>query len=236
MGVRGDRVMTLSVPRQKKPVAVSSDGVVEIVRDLILSGGLDAGAPIRQDVLAEELGVSKIPVREALYRLTRDGLVYTVPNRGFFVSGLSPAEAYEVYDLRLAIEPSVTARAALAANEADRKAARSALDLLNGAVSRNARDAGTRHRAFHNALIRPADRNLTGQIVERLLVVAERYVRHHLAGPGRIERANEEHGGILDAWLDRDALRVERLVLNHIGNTMEDLKRELASGPVPALE
>ena len=104
-----------------------SDRLVEVLRDFILSGAIESELPIRQDALAAELRVSKIPLREALARLEQDGLVVSQPNRGFFVRPMSPEEAEEIYALRLKLEPDAAAQACLQANESDHERARQAL-------------------------------------------------------------------------------------------------------------
>jgi DNA-binding GntR family transcriptional regulator len=80
-----------------------SDRLVDIIRDRILSGEIPPSVAIRQDSLAAELQISKIPLREALARLEQDGLLVSHPNRGFFVRALSTREAEEVFALRLKI-------------------------------------------------------------------------------------------------------------------------------------
>src|SRR3546814_16260431 len=74
-----------------------SDQLVNLVRDRILSGRVPANSPIRQDALAKELGISKIPLREALARLELEGLVQLHVNRGFFVRRINTDEGAEVY-------------------------------------------------------------------------------------------------------------------------------------------
>ncbi|MGO7251940.1 GntR family transcriptional regulator, partial [Rhizobium brockwellii] len=74
-----------------------------IIRERIISGDLPEEQPIRQDALANELGVSKIPLREALARLEQEGLLTSQANRGFFVRSLGAGEAEEIYELRLAL-------------------------------------------------------------------------------------------------------------------------------------
>ena len=95
-----------------------SDRLVEVLRDFILSGAIEPDFPIRQDSLAAELRVSKIPLREALARLEQDGLVISQPNRGFFVRPMSPEEAEEIYALRLKLEPDAVAAKLVHAVEA----------------------------------------------------------------------------------------------------------------------
>ena len=116
----------------------STDEIYEAVRERILSGALPPPAPVRQDALAQSLGVSKIPLREALVRLEQDGLLSLEKNRGFFVRPLDAEEAEEVFALRLKIEPECIALGALNATPEDQEAARAALEALDHEVEANA--------------------------------------------------------------------------------------------------
>jgi DNA-binding GntR family transcriptional regulator len=78
------------------------------------------------------------------------------------------------------------------------------------------------------ALVRPGVGLVTAQVVERLNVLAERYVRMHLEPVGRDSRAHVEHRVLLDAWLDRDAHLVAELSTAHITATLEDIRHQLA--------
>lgn len=196
------------------------------LRERILSGTDAPDQPLRQDAIAAELGVSKIPLREAMARLEREGLVRAEPNRGWFVRPLDAAEAHEVFELRLSLEPELAAIAAADAEEADRAAAAEALAGLERAA---APERGAANRAFHLSLVRPADRQVTFDIVERLHVLSDRYVRKHLEPQGRDERADAEHRALLDAWLARDGATVEALLTDHIARTLDDLDRQLKS-------
>lgn len=204
-----------------------SDQAFEVVRERILSTQIPPLAPIRQELLAEELGISKIPLREALGRLEQQGLLSSHPNRGFFVPALTAAEAEEVFALRLKIEPEAAADASVCADEAQRDAARAALIALENAGTDDAHVTVRFNRGFHLALVRPGGRQITAQLVERLQVLAERYVRKHLEPVGREARAASEHQAILDAWLARDGALVSRLLSEHIVTTLHDLRVQL---------
>ncbi|MDR7541769.1 MAG: GntR family transcriptional regulator, partial [Armatimonadota bacterium] len=78
--------------------------VADVLREAILRGILLAGQQLRQDEIARELGVSHIPVREALRQLEAEGLVRLRPYRGFEVSELSPEEVEELYEIRIPLE------------------------------------------------------------------------------------------------------------------------------------
>lgn len=204
-----------------------SDQLVNLVRDRILSGKVQPNSPIRQDALAKELGISKIPLREALTRLEQEGLINSQTNRGFFVRDLSASEAEEVYALRLKLEPDAVATASERATAEEHRVAKETLATLYEVTDAGGEGVGAFNRAFHLALLRPGHQLITINILERLHVLSERYVRKHLEPLGRDERANEEHRAMLEAWLARDLDRLRAVTIAHIANTLEDLRQQL---------
>jgi len=210
-----------------------SDRLVEVLRDYILSGAIESDDPIRQDALAAELRVSKIPLREALARLEQDGLVHSQPNRGFFVRAMSPEEAEEVYALRLQLEPDAAAQASLVATEADHERARQTLAQFDADAVAQKPTVGAANRAFHLALVQPCGRRLTTDIVARLHILADRYVRKHLEPKGRVLRAEAEHHEMLDAWVKRKDARVRKLITEHLEHTLGDLRSVLRVNTAP---
>lgn len=203
-----------------------ADQIIDVLRARIVAGDLAADAPIRQDALAAEFGISKIPLREALARLERDGLVVSERNRGYVVRPLTAAEAYDVFDLRLKIEPDAVAAAATCLGPADVEAGRDALAALGTAAAAHDGRAGALNRAFHMALIRPGGRPVTQQMAERLHTISERYVVRHLAPAGRADRALVEHAALFEAWSRGDAARAGALSSAHIAATLADLRAE----------
>ncbi len=210
-------------------VQTLSDQVFTLVRDQILSGKLASTSAIRQDALAAELGVSKIPLREAFVRLEQEGLLVSHANRGFFVRPMTVAEAEEVYAIRLKLEPDAVAMGAVHAKEVDRDVARQALADIGQAIGRYGLDVGRCNRAFHMALVRPAGQPLTLQLLERLHILSERYVAKHLEPAGRDLRANTEHARILDAWLEGRSHEAAQLTHSHLAEGLEDLRRQFAA-------
>src|SRR5215211_5143679 len=95
-------------PIQRQTIASMT---VEALRERILRGVYPEGEPLRQDALADELGVSRIPVREALRQLEAEGLVTFSPHRGAVVSTLSLSEVEELFELRADIECDLLCRA-----------------------------------------------------------------------------------------------------------------------------
>jgi DNA-binding GntR family transcriptional regulator len=210
-------------------VRTLAERVFEIVREQIVTGQLPNNLPIRQDALATELGVSKIPLREALARLEQEGLLTSHANRGYFVQPMSAGQVDEIYVLRLAIEPPAAVYAAERATDEDRAAAIDAFEKLDGAAASNLAEVAVRNRDFHTALVRPGGRLLTTQLVERLSILAERYVVAHLQPAGRESRAHNEHQDLLDAWLARDGEKLTGLLTQHIQGTLDDLRQQFGS-------
>lgn len=203
------------------------DRMADVIRDRILSGELPPNFPIRQDALAAEFQISKIPLREALVRLEQDGLLVSHPNRGFFVRPMSRGEAEEVFALRLRIEPGAAAFACKRADDRERQQALLALERLVLAAASREPYAGALNRAFHLALVRPGDRYVTANVLRGLHFIADRYVRKHLEPHYRHVQAEVEHREILDAWLNADGRAVIKLLHAHLERTLKDLRAQL---------
>jgi DNA-binding GntR family transcriptional regulator len=206
-------------------VRTLAERVYENLRDRIVAGRLGTDVPIRQDAVAAELGMSKIPVREALARLEQVGLLVGRTNRGYVVPPMSLEDIEDIYSLRLGVEPRAAAFAAARASDAEQAAAQAALGLLEIAAVDDPVQLATRTHNFHSALVRPGCRPLTTQLVERLLVLSARYLVTHLPRSDRGAQAHLEHRSILEAWLARDAESVNLRLAAHIDQTLQELKR-----------
>jgi DNA-binding GntR family transcriptional regulator len=164
-------------------------------------------------------------VREALARLEQVGLLIGRTNRGYVVPPMSVEDIEDIYSLRLAVEPRAAAFAVARADDAERAAAQSALGLLESAVMDDPVQLATCTHNLHVALVRPGNRPLTTQLVERLLVLSARYLVAHLPRSNRGQQPRLEHRSILEAWLARDADSVNLRLAAHIDQTLQELKR-----------
>jgi DNA-binding GntR family transcriptional regulator len=137
-------------------------GTLTAVRELIVHGDLPPGARLGEVELADRLGVSRTPVREALGRLASEGLVEIVPNRGARVSSWTVAELEAVFELRAALEPRLAALAvarATAADAADLERLARAMERAGAPGPHRDLDALVPlNRAFHGRLVELADR------------------------------------------------------------------------------
>jgi DNA-binding GntR family transcriptional regulator len=209
-------------------VRTMSAQVAARIREKILTGAYAPGAPLLQDSIANELGVSKIPVREALVSLRAEGLVDLFAHRGFQVRPLSASEVDEVFELRLQVEPDAVAAGARQALPEDRRVARECLDQLNETLAaKRLMNAGDLNRAFHLSLVVPRVRPVTFEILTRLHTLSQRYVRIHLVPEGRIRRARREHEALYEAWVARKSNEARRLTRRHIEETRDELAAAL---------
>jgi DNA-binding GntR family transcriptional regulator len=202
--------------------------IIARIREKILAGHYAPGAPLLQDSIAAEFGVSKIPVREALVQLKSEGLVDIFAHRGFQVRPMSAAEVDEVFSLRLAIEPEAVAKGVKLASDADRLAAKAALTALSDSLTAgDLIHSGDLNSAFHIALIVPREQPVAADVLYRLHTIAHRYVRLHLSPKGRLTRANREHTAIFQAWYEGKAREARARSLAHIAETRAELAAAL---------
>ena len=197
---------------------------LDAIRDGILHGHYGEGEPLRQDALADELGVSRIPIREALRQLETEGLVTFNPHRGAIVSTLSLEEIEEVFDLRASIESDLMRRAIPHLTTQQLDQADEVLDLY--AVALRAGDVakwGVLNWQFHASLYAPATRPVTMSIVQRLHQQSDRYLRMQLALTHGETRANDEHRAIAAAARAHDTKRACQLVRDHIAGAGRSL-------------
>jgi len=208
-------ITTKAVPRVKVADAVTNE-----IRQLILTGRIADGSPLRQDALAEQMGTSRIPVREALSRLESEGLVASYPHRGYVVSGLSRNDIEELFDLRVMLEPDLIRHAIPKMTDEDLAAATSILEEYDVALLSGDIDSwGDFNRRFHMALYRPSGRVKTLDLVRGLLVNADRYTRFVLTIGVGIHKAQEDHGGLLDLCRRRLVNQAVALTRDHIERT-----------------
>jgi DNA-binding GntR family transcriptional regulator len=194
------------------------------IRARILAGTLAEGTSLRQDALAAELGISRIPLREAFRRLEAEGLVTLLPHRGATVSSLSLEDIRELFDLRALIEPDLLACAIARLRDDDLVRAEETLRAYERALSNQDVHAwGEMNTSFHLALYAPARRRLSLTIVQGLLANADRYTRLQLVLTAGTERAREEHRGLLDRCAARDAAGATQLLRGHIERAAQDL-------------
>jgi len=193
----------------------------DALRDAILRGELQPGSPLRQDRLASALGVSKIPVREALQRLAAEGLARFEANRGFSVASLTAGDAEEIYGLRAAIEPLMLARAIPKLTIVDLATAELALGDGDGATPEG-------NWLFHRALYAPAgwDRGLG--MLRTLHASVAPYLLLYLDDPAAAEASARQHRALLEHCRSRAIESAVAVLDEHLSLAGASLVRSLS--------
>lgn len=204
---------------------VASQRIAERLRSEILHGELKPGQRIRQEIIAERFGASRLPVREALRMLESDGLVTLVANTGAWVSKLSMRECSELYRIRERLEPLLLAESIPHLTE------ETIARLQELAVSMEAAaDVETflrLDREFHLLSFSAADTSLLGDFVRRLWNTTQHYRRAFallVDSPGSAA-IHHEHHLLVDSITRGDIEEAERVQYGHIRRTRLELTR-----------
>ena len=202
----------------------------EYLRREILSGTLTGGAPLRQHEIAAELGISPLPVREALRRMEVEGWVVLRPRRGYVVASLSHGEVEEVFEIQGMLEQRAAFYATQQRTPGDVKALESRLADIDRLLAKEPLDLeafGRANAAFHEQLFEASGRSYYCRILRTLGNTAERYARMGASMLHDLHDSQAEHHAILEAFREGDAPKVARLCLAHRENTRERLLSSL---------
>jgi DNA-binding GntR family transcriptional regulator len=203
-------------------IASVVDQVYEAIRERITSGSLPRGARVHQEDLAEELGVSRTPVREALRRLAAEGLVEMRTNRGARVADVDQAGMRVSYEARTVIEPGAARLAAGQRLQQPIARMRAAVAAQRRSL-RNVQRSFEANREFHLALAAASGNEFLSQFAERLWVarIGETIYERQVETQERMLLDVREHEQILEAIEAGDARRAESLTRRHLTDAMK---------------
>lgn len=192
----------------------ASSLVMAKLRQQILVGGLLPGTPLNQEALADELGVSRMPIRQALKRLQVEGLVQRQQNRRVVVTPLSREEIEEIFDMRIALEPLALRLAIPRVTPQDLRRIGHALD--DATADDDPASFGTRNSAYHMALVQPCGRPRLLREIRSLLDLSDRYQRAAYRDGTFTGPLRDEHEQLLDAVRNGDADTGAEVLSQHI--------------------
>ncbi len=203
-------------------IASVVDQVYSAIRERISSGSLPRGARVHQEDLAEELGVSRTPVREALRRLAAEGLVEMRTNRGARVADVDQVGMRVSYEARTVIEPGA-ARLAAARRVPEPLARMRAAVVAQRRSLRNVRRSFEANREFHLALAAASGNDVLVQFAERLWVarIGETIYERQVQTQERMLLDVREHEQIIEAIEAGDGRRAEALARRHLTDAMK---------------
>ncbi|MEU9540332.1 GntR family transcriptional regulator [Streptomyces mirabilis] len=193
--------------------------VADALRAALIAGELRAGEVYSAPTLAARFGVSATPVREAMLDLAKEGLVDTVPNKGFRVTAVSEKQLDEYTHIRSLIEIPTTVQLATTADRVSLEALRpAAREIVTAAAAGDLIAYVEADIRFHLGLLALAGNAHLVEVVGDLRKRSRLYGLNALVEAGRLQDSAEEHLELLDALVDRDPEAVRRVMTRHLGH------------------
>lgn len=185
----------------------AQEAVLLEIRQRMLDGRLKPGEAIRPDAVGAELGVSAVPVREALRILEGEGHVKARPHKGYVITELNLGDLNEIYRIRGLLEDEAT-RQAIPKLDAETVTRLRAIVAEMADVGDNVTELTTINRRFHFALFEAAEMPHLLRILRTLWDSSDRYRIRYLMAPENRELVHEQHRRIMDAIAEGDTERV----------------------------
>jgi DNA-binding GntR family transcriptional regulator len=199
--------------------------IFNILRQQILDGKYSAGDSLVETKLAEELGVSRTPIREAIRQLELEGLVTSIPNKGVLVKGITEKDIEDIYTIRMVLEGLAAKWAAEKITDGEIKELQDKFELMEFYTPKGDMEQVAKlNTEFHEIIFRATKSG----VIQHILTDFQYYVQwaryESLKSPGRAQKALEEHKKILDAFIKRDLIAAESCVTQHIINSSINLR------------
>lgn len=216
----------IGLPRLERAAGAGNTGdrVRDTLAEAILTGMLPPGAHLNAEALAKQLGVSHIPVREALRSLGADGWIDYRPHLGAYVRARTEDELVDLFEARLELEGTTTALAA------ERRTAEQLAELdhilARQAAATDPLDLARINAQFHIAVAACSQNQLMAGFVRSLSMRARFYFS--AVAPDRKDESLRDHRAIVEALRRRDSAEAERIGRAHVAGTRLDVLRTLA--------
>ena len=206
----------------------AQEAVLRELRRSILTSRWSPGTPIRQDAVAAELGVSRVPVREALKILEGEGQIAYEPHKGYVVRQLDASELEEIYRLRELLEAEAIRVAVPRLTEDDLAEMHAAMTAMEALEPTDVIALSEENRRFHAALFSAAEMPRLQHFVRLLRDWADVYRALLYSDAGSLKLTCSEHRQIYDACASGDAELVVALHEQHRGHTIDAIRPRLA--------
>jgi DNA-binding GntR family transcriptional regulator len=196
------------------------------IREDIINGKYKPGDSLIELKLAEELGVSRTPVREAIRQLELEGLVSSIPNKGVIVEGISKQDMNDIYEIRESLE-GLAARWAIRRIEKESlKELEDIYELMEFYTEKGDLDhVGELNSRFHEVIFEATKSAPLKQVLSDFQFYIENVRLASLKSPGRAQESLKEHRAILEAFKKGDLEEGERALVQHVRNSRYNIKK-----------
>jgi DNA-binding GntR family transcriptional regulator len=210
--------------------------IYEAIKAMIVDRQLEPGTKIFQDKLAQDLGVSRTPLVNALKKLEHEGLVTAIPRRGFFVRVMSREEMIQVFELREVLEGLAARRAATRISDSQVQELKQFFEHFTlFDKTEDVQKYAEEDRQFHKYLIQIGGKELLSNILETYNVLTFSYQGTQAGGLIRSPHETlKEHRAIIDAISERNPEKAEEAARKHLSNSAQRLRQEIR-GEAPSV-
>lgn len=220
------------MPRRLLPIKLDSykplrEVVTETLREAIVSGVLRPGERLMEIQLAEELGVSRTPVRESIRKLELEGFVVMVPRRGTYVADLSIKDINEVYEIRTVLDVLAAGLAAERITEEELEELERILVQIGESIEENdVENLIELDSEFHDILYQASRNDRLVGIINNLREQFTRFRSISMQYPGRLKNTLEEHTRLVEAIAQRNTDLAQQVAREHMENSEQTLLME----------
>jgi len=208
---------------KKVNINLLKNQVYEGIKERIINLTLRPNEQLVEQRLAEQLGISKSPIREAIQRLEREGLVYSLPFRGGFVAAVTEQDIRDIFQLREALERFCIKNACLKLSGEDIKRIGRIISKSDKALQQGAlRGAYLIDIQLHDFLINSSKNAKLIQTYSTLRDHLNRYWNIASLISGRIAKSHQEHLLIIEAIAQRDEVQSEKRISEHLHSILEE--------------
>lgn len=203
------------------------DRISESIRDSIIEGKLEPGARLAEPEVAQQLGVSRTPLREAFLQLEAEGFLTVNPRKGAIVSELSLKDAEETYQIKVALEALAAKLATKSISEYEIKKLKEFNEKMRKIANSSKKDYKyflELNADFHQTI---NDASGNEKLFKHLIVLRNQTLRYNYIYLSLLSHLNEsvvEHDEIIKALEEKDIVNIEKLILHHGENAREALK------------
>lgn len=203
------------------------DKVFKYIKSQIITGSYISGESLIESKLAEELGVSRTPIREAIRLLELEGLVDTTPNKGAIVLGISQKDVEDIYTIRQLIEGLAARWAAERMTDSEKKELQKIVDLMEFYAQKgNVEELADLDNQFHHLIYEASGSKILNLTLTNLHQFVQLARLESLKVPQRLDCTLAEHHAVLDSFLEGNPDKAERILTNHVQNAFLNIKNK----------
>ena len=204
------------------------DVVFESLKDAIMNGKLEQGKMITEQQISREFGISRTPVREALYKLTATGLIRIRPHKGFLISKWSIKEIRDVFEIRIVLERLAVELFIRNYYQENLAELENIIRKMEKAVQENNfMEAAKMNNRFHDLIIEKSDNHEISNVMEPLKNKINIFRLISISTPLRLKTSLVEHQSILDSISQKDIVNAKKLIEIHIRKVLDIIEKKL---------